>query len=279
MRNAKAQQEQAARYEAEAIRLYDAGTIAEAIKALRQAVLHYAAAMEEGATVESAAVPTPQPAHSAPPEALIRARADACQRFGDYLTEAGEHPEAANIYQEAVDLYTRLGGPEAEQQARICARKILANVTALRSQPHERLYLLVAHYERRQQQFALEPGTEVQQAECSVHIARIFQRRERPEEAIARYRQALQFYTQATLTPDVQLARAECHHRIATLLAYALHDLTGAVHHFQEAIALYAVYELPVYEVQPALALCKRSLAEVESRLRREGGQNTPRRE
>src|SRR5438874_1763832 len=142
----ESREKQAAECVEEAIRLHEAGALPEAVVAMRHGVLLYAAAGEETDA------------------ARRRARADACRLCGDYLTEAQEYPEAANIYQEATDLYALGGTEEAERQAHYCARKILENVEALRARPSERLYLLIAHYERQQRQLTLEAGTEAQQA-------------------------------------------------------------------------------------------------------------------
>jgi tetratricopeptide (TPR) repeat protein len=230
----------------EGMRCRESGDLRGALAALRQAVLLYAAA--EGETA-----------------ARVRgARAEACARFADCLAEADEHAYAANIYQEATDLYTQLTDPDAAEQAHVCARSALASIAALRARPQERLYLLIAHYERQQQQLALEPGTERQQAEQAAYIARVFQRRERYEESIARYREALDLYGRAPQPVEVMLARAECHHRIATMLHRYVGDLPGAARSYRSAIALYTEYEPPVYGVQQSRDLCLLALAEIE---------------
>jgi tetratricopeptide (TPR) repeat protein len=251
MSDFRSQQEQARQYAEEAWRRYEAGALAEAIAAQRQAVLLYAAA-------EQAAGPEQTPS------VLRLARANACQRCGDFLTEAEQFPEAANVYQEAVDLYTQLDGEPAEQEARACAQKIVANVTALRARPQERLYLLIRHYERHQQQLALEPGSEAAQAEISMRVARIFQRRERPVEALERYAEALTLYSRAPLVAETGLARAECHHRIATLLNFTLRQWTAAARHYREAIALYAAYEPAARGKQLGREMCELALGEIE---------------
>ncbi len=226
---------------------YEQGDLDTALSQLRQAVLLFAS--------EASSDP-----------AQIRTRADACQFYGDCLTEREEHPEAANVYQEAADLYALLKTPEGEAQAQVCARKILAGVAALRSRPHERLYLLIAQYERKQQQLALQPGTEREQAEQVTHIARIFQRRDRPQEAVARYREALQLYARAVPTQETLLADAECHHRIAGLLVRFLNDPPAAARHYREAIALYAANEPVVHGRQASHDLCVRALRELEGK-------------
>ncbi|HZO88918.1 MAG TPA: hypothetical protein VFB38_11325 [Chthonomonadaceae bacterium] len=248
--------EQAARCVAEGLRLHASGALSDAITSLRRAVLLYAADDEAQTGPER----TPQERC-----AYRRARADACQRYADCLTEAGEHPEAANIYQEAADLYALVGDEAAQQQARVCAQKILAGVAQLRSRPHDRLYLLIAHYERRQRQLALSAGTEQAQAECARHIARVFHRRERPQEALERYQEALALYARVPQTEEVGLACAECHHRMANLLHYYLDALEAAAQSYREAIALYAAYGLPTYSGDRMI--CLRAVQEIERHL------------
>ncbi|HLK56543.1 MAG TPA: hypothetical protein VKU00_08265, partial [Chthonomonadaceae bacterium] len=77
---------------------YERGALLDALAPLRQAVLLFASE-----------------APSAPDQLL--ARADACHFYGDCLTEIEEHAEAANVYQEAADLYAQLHHPEGEALA------------------------------------------------------------------------------------------------------------------------------------------------------------------
>ena len=241
----------AAQSVAEAKRQHALGSLSEAVVALRSAVVLYAEAEESlgDSTREKALL------------ALRWARADTCQLCGDYLMESEAFAEAVTIYQEATDTYSRIAG--AEQEASVCARKLLAGVTALRARPHERLYLMTAQYERQQRQLALHSGTEAEQAECLVRIARVFQRRERPQEAVQHYLEALALYSQAAPTEELPLAVAECHHRLATILNYALHDDTAALAHYQEAITLYTLHEPLVYGVQESRLLCERASTEL----------------
>ncbi|HZT42453.1 MAG TPA: hypothetical protein VFA07_09685 [Chthonomonadaceae bacterium] len=258
---ASRQQEQAALCVAESTRLHAEGALQEALASIRRAVLLYAAAdttaaLEEG---DPAAIP------------MWRVRAAACRLCGDYLVEAGQYPEAARVYQEAIDLYQQIGDPEADQEARTCAHQVVEIVDALRDHPQERLYLLIAHYERQQQQIALEPGTERLQAEYSVQIARVFERRERFSEALDRYREALDLYARAEPIPETLLGCAECHHRMAAILSYSGRDLPAAAEHYREAISLYALHEPRVFGVQASHAFCVRALNETLRRLEEDG--------
>lgn len=256
MTDAKTFQNQADASLREARSLQQAGKLLQAVTAQRQSVLFYTAAENALRQLES---------NSARADLdLRRAHAAACREFGDLLTEVESYPEAAKIYQEATDLYSQIGDAESETEARACARKVLASVAALRAHPQERLYLLIAHYERQQRQLEIEAGTEAQQADCCVRMARVFQRRERPQEAVPRYLEALRLYSQAEPTEEILLACAECHHRIATLQSLYLNDLPAAAQHYRTAIALYSEHEPIVYGEQSARALCEQALSEIE---------------
>lgn len=229
--------------------LYENDRREEAVALLRRGALQYSLAMRE----EEEPAPTEW-----------RIRAEACRLLGEYLTSIEAYSEAATYYQEAVDCYIAIGSEEAEIAARDCAARVLSVIATLRSRPEERLHLLTARYERQKQQLALEPDTEAQQAECCVYIARIFQRRDRPDEAVTHYKEALRLYT---LTPQAEtgLACAECNHRLAGLYAAALDAPMQAIRHYREAIVLYALYEPVVHGKQAALTLCVRALEMLEA--------------
>ena len=241
-------QDQAEQNVRQARLLYENGRREEAITLQRRGALQYALAMRD---VEL------------PAAEAWWARADACRVLGDYLAEAEAYPEAATYYQEATDCYTAIDSEEAEIASRDCAVRALAAARALHAIPEQRLYLLTVRYERQIQQLALESDTEAQQAACWVHIARIFQRRDRPEEAVMHYREALRLYA---LTPqdETGLAQAECHQRIGELYANALDDPAQAILAYRKAIALYLVYEPQVDGEQAALALCVHALHQLE---------------
>jgi tetratricopeptide (TPR) repeat protein len=204
------------------------------------------------------------------PSSLTRPRADACKRYAEALAEEGHHAQAANIYQEATDLYGLLGDQESQDLARDCARKLLASLAALRAQPSDRLKLLIAHYERQQQQLALAPGTEMQQAECVIHIARIYQRRDRPAESVESYREALELLKEVEPTTESELTRAECYHRIATLFAERLDEPFEAIRCYQAAVDLYVIHEPLVYGVQNSYEICRAALIRLKESLRQQ---------
>jgi hypothetical protein len=247
-------QEQAEICIAEARGHEGAGRAEEILDALRRAVLLYAAADAED---------------HAPDEVgpLTRPRADTCRLFADALVAAGRHAEAANIYQVATDLYGQIGGPDELRLAQQCARLLLESVQALRARPHERLQLLVAHYERIQQQLALEPGTEARQADCLIHIARMYQRRDRPADSASRYRDALALLSRCDSDEEIEMARAECHHRLGNLLAISLHEPAGAIGHYEAATEIYRTHEPFVYGFQQSLELCRAALARARAAL------------
>lgn len=171
------------------------------------------------------------------PEAALREYADACQRLGELQIAADRAAAAMPAYQEAADLYGRLGDAEANAE---CARRIREGVMALRKRPHERLYLLIARYEREICRLAEQLDTEGAQAECQFHIATILQRRERFAEAADRYRDALEAFRKA---PESGLQQAECHHRLADLYSQELSDDERAFQHFRDAAKLYRAWE------------------------------------
>ncbi len=251
--------ESAAQYAEWAAKLDQSGAVADALTEWRQAMLYYAEAWrlaEEFGTV---------------PAALTRARAHACRYYGDALARQEQHPEAANVFQEAADLYGLLSTPADREHARECARKALADIAALRADPHNRLYLLTARYARQQQQLALQPDTWAQQANCCLHIAQIFLRRDRPQEAYARYEDALRLYQLAEQSETVQMSQAECHHRLGNLLANVLIDEPNntmqALAHYDAAIALYTAHEALMQDQQENLALCVYARTDLQRRL------------
>lgn len=221
----------------------------DAIDALRRAVLLYAAADRQE-----------QPSS-------VRIRVEACRLLGDCLAEAGEFPEAAAVYQEAIDLYQQDAGADSEPQQRICAQKLLAVLNSLRSRQRDRLYLLIVRHERNQRLLALDEATEAAQAEVAIRIGRIFQRRERPTEAISRFQEALGLLGRAEPTSETRLATAECLHAIATMLLYDFGDLAAAADSYRRAIALYVEHEPFVHGRQQACGICRRALADIERRL------------
>lgn len=240
-------QDQAETFEAQSRAFDSLGRAEDALDALHNAVLLFAAA-------DTARENTDEPGP------LTRPRADACRLYGDSLATLGRHAEAANIYQEATDLYGLIGDPDARKSAGDSARRLLQSVAALRADPRERLHLLVAHYERSQEQLALEPGTEFRQAERRIHIARIYQRRDRPADSAASYREALGLLEKCDDSSETDLTRAECQHRIATLLAEPLGQPHEAVPHYQSAIGLYQPHEPFVHGFQQSLELCRAGL-------------------
>lgn len=254
------QQEQAEQCAERAAQAEAAGAEQDALTWRRQAMLHYAEAWR--IADESGGVPT----------ALTRMRAHACRQHGDLLTRQKQHAEAVGIFQEAADLYGLLSSLDDQEHARACARKALAGIAALRGDPHNRLYLLTARYVRQQQQLALQPGTWAQQADCCLHIARILLRRDRPEEACARYAEALELYGRINQNEEiaseaVPLAQAECHHRLGNLLANVLIDepnnTVRALAHFDAAVALYQSQELQANGKQEELILCAAARADL----------------
>lgn len=265
MANPESLQEQAERLVAEARGIQDLGRPGDSLEPFHRAVLLYAAA-------DAAAKESDEPGP------LKRPRAEACRLYADALMIKDQFAEAANIYQEATDLYGLLDDEESTRLARECARRLLTCVAELRGRPQDRLHLLIAHYERALQQLTLDPGTESKRAECCMHIARIYQRRDRHVDSVNRYRQALTLLRDCDSSTEIELDRAECHHRIATLLVQSLDKPLEAITHYREAIALYKSCEPFVYGFQQSLELCRAALARTEAALPRlDNGRNRQR--
>ncbi len=243
----------------EARKLVQAERLDQALPLWQRAVLHYTEAHRMAEEMEGASA------------SLTRNRAAVCYQYGEVLFHAGQYPEAAVIFQEAADLYGLLSSPADRKAAQECARQALAGVTALRDRPQDRLYLLTARYERQRQQLAMQPDTWAQQGECCLHIAQIFLRRGRDEEAYARFEETIGLYQQAEQTPTTQLAQAECHHRLGNLLANVLIDaperIPQAIAHYEQALALYAANDLTEHGAQESRLLCAHALRDLKRRV------------
>src|SRR5579871_692655 len=122
MSDADTQQHEALRLAAEAERLDTTGERKQALSLLWQAVLRYA---EAHRLMVEAGEPVSLQWQSD--------RAQACRLCAEWLADSGAHAEAANVYQEAADLYGVLPGARPDQEARHCARQALASIAALRS--------------------------------------------------------------------------------------------------------------------------------------------------
>lgn len=229
---------------------HTSGDIAIAIESLREATALYAA-KDTAATIESVSI--------------IVSRAGACRLCGEYLFETGAFAEAANMFQEAVNQYSRLDSEEAEGIVRRLAHRVIECVDVLKSRPGERLHLLIAQYEHRQLQYAALPSHEYEQAQCAEHIARILHRRERPDEAVARYSEAIRLYTSANELPNTMLRIAECHERVGNILSNRPGASDRAKYHFKEAIVLYKLFEPKVSGETVRFERCKTNLNHLEA--------------
>jgi len=249
-RNLPEMEQQAEELIRHAASVYAAGDLLSATQQVREAV----------GLLNAAEANLKQLAEVIPPSGF---RAEAFRRCGDQLYELEEYGEAANTYQHAVDAYARLEIEEdADFQSRYCARRVLACIQSLSSQPYNRLQLLTAQYEQKQRALATSTDTEMEQGECVAHIARILLRRERYGESAEQFQKAIGLYELDTRFPidDRMLAIAECHHRIGSLMANRLNDAASARNHYRAAIALYARFEKPLYGVQVTLGQCENAL-------------------
>lgn len=186
----------------------------------------------------------------------LMARGAACRDLGEILSRCGRAPEAMQAYQEACDAFEQ--APGAEEDARRCARLVVTGVREIWREPQQRLYLLIARHERDQRQAAEEPGSEGRQADIALRIGAIFERRDRPEEAIPRYREALFLYERA---PDGRFGMARCHHRLGGLYIDTGRDRGDAISHLSSAARLYEELLVTDPEVGAPLEACRRLIA------------------
>ncbi|MGC8668422.1 MAG: tetratricopeptide repeat protein [Chthonomonadales bacterium] len=184
--------------------------------------------------------------------------AEACRLLAEVLRDEGRLPEALQALQEAADALAHV--PGAEDQVDGFARDIVQGANLLRSDPQQRLYLLVAHLEREQRRLAEVPGSLRDRGDCAFRIGTLLHRRDRFAEAERRYREALRLYRHAEGT---EMQQAECHRRLAGLYQYELADTKRAVHHYREAIRLFAEHEAPWEGHQVNRELCEELLAAI----------------
>ncbi|HLY65362.1 MAG TPA: tetratricopeptide repeat protein [Chloroflexota bacterium] len=206
-------------------------------------------------------------AHSAEPDddgapaidpVATRLHAVVSQRLGAVLTKLGRVPQAIQAYQEAADAFRLV--PDGAVAATECARQVLAGVKSLRSHPNDRLYLLVAKYERDQAHHAATAGSEAQQGECALHIAGIFHRRERYSEAVGRYEEAIGLFQRAA---DSGEREARCHHRLGDIFDHEYNDPVKAFSHYRKALRLYTEFEPLTEGRQINRLLCEARLREL----------------
>lgn len=182
--------------------------------------------------------------------------ADACLLLAGLLKADGQLPEALQALQEAADALANV--PGSENRANAVARDLVEGTNVLKSEPEQRLYLLVAHLEREQRRLAELPGSLRDRGDCAFRIGTMLHRRERWAEAERRYKEALRLYRHAN---GAWMQQAECHRRLATLYQYDLADAAKAARHYREAIRLFAAYEAPWEGHQINRELCEELLA------------------
>ncbi len=229
------------------------GYLSEAIALLRQSVLLYAE------------MDTPKTTYLFIPT-LREERGLACETCADYLVEAEQRPEAANLYQEAINVYQSI-----HQTAKVgeCARKAVAAINALRFQPEERLQLLIARHERQRQQLALQEDTEFEQADILMAIGQICVRRERYPQAQESYEEALRLlFMVVSSSLHLLYAKGVCRHQLGNLAFYHFNDLSSAEAHYRAALAdLKPCQELEEYSAAAA-DMCLYALEDVVARIK-----------
>jgi tetratricopeptide (TPR) repeat protein len=133
------------------------------------------------------------------------------------------------------------------------------------------LLLLIVHYERERQQYALHSGTEEIQAAVATQIAQIYLRRERYVESRQEYEEALRLFAIAGFAPHNAQARAFCHHQLGNLWLYRFEELDRAEPHYKQALALFDQRGAEEEDDPAPRALCALALKEIENRKKRHG--------
>lgn len=234
-------------------RQYSLGHLSEAIVLLRHSVLLYAE------------MDTPQKAYLFIPNLRVE-RGLACETCADYLVEAEQYPEAASLFQEAVNVYQSTGNPAVKVED--CARKAVAAINALRLHPEERLQLLIARHERQRQQLALRENTEMEQASILIQIGQICVRRERYPQAHESYEEALRLLLMVSpRSLSLLYTQGVCHHQLGNLAFYRFKDFLSAEAHYRTALTDFEpCQELEEYDATAA-DMCRYTLAEVVARI------------
>lgn len=160
----------------------------------------------------------------------IQARGEANRRLADLLADGGDWPGAMPAYQEAADAFGRL--PGFDEQARECARRIRDGVRALRLRPDDRLFILIARYERDLRNLEVQTGAEKERADCLVHIATILHRCERYNDAAVRFEEALALYCKVD---ETGLERARTAKMLGDIYFGPLEDDIRAFRYYRQA--------------------------------------------
>ena len=240
------------RMRVEAIKSLQSGDSATAEPLLGKAVLIYAATEDR---LRADGIPLDPLFH--------RQRAELCLEYGSSLLQSGRNQQAAFALQEATDIFLEFEDDESKLQATECARLVLQSLAAVNSIPWKRLDLLVVKHERKREQLALFAGNEAEQATICIQIARIFQRQDRYSDAVERYLQAANLYSQAEQTQENSLLLAECHQRLASVYEVGLCDPALAAAHYAKAIELFQKHEKIIQGSQLSLGVCQDGLDRV----------------
>ncbi len=239
----------------EAIKCLQSGDLVAAEALLGKAVLIYAVTEDR---LQAEGIPLDPLFH--------RQRAELCLEYGSSLLKSGRCQQAAFALQDATDIFLEFEDVESKLQATECARLVLQSLAALNSVPWKRLDLLIVKYERKREQLALFAGSEAEQAAICAQIARIFQRRDRYSDAIERYLQAVNLYSQAEQSDENSLRLAECHQRLASVYEVGVCDPALAAIHYAAAIKLFQKYEKKIQGSQLSLGVCQDGLERVTGR-------------
>ena len=176
-----------------------------------------------------------------------------CTHAGNSYRRMRDYAHAAYMYQEAADALVDEG--DSKQRAELAANTV-ACVRLTGRDPAVRLNLLLAKYEHLERQY-IAANRWMEAARARMQIARVYQRRERFEEAAKNYQMAIDAYSEAEISLERNMEIAECHHRLAGILDVRLKNPEAARTAYLVAIEIYRLNEPLVYGTQQARELCE----------------------
>ncbi len=156
-------------------------------------------------------------------------------KLAKMLSDADRIPEAVAYFQAATDTYNVLGDSDAASTA---AKGVLNCVSQLRNRPADRIFLLVAKYERQIAELSITPNMEVDCAKICHHVANILQRRNRYNESATWFLQELDYLSGAEISDEIIFSRAQAHNELGKLNFEYLRDPGLALEHYERAIVL-----------------------------------------
>lgn len=238
------------------------GAAAEAIQLLLQASLHYKESWRILDELEA----------SVPPVWLIQT-AVTCRLCANHLAAHGNLAQAAALYQEAVDAYTRMDSPSPDAHA--CAQELLECLQKIRERPESRLDLMITSLIRKCQALTFQPDKFQEQAVLCAHIASLYCKNDNYEEGVDYYEEAARLYSQIQESHPSRLDEADCLRRAAECLSIHLNNCEAAEQHYRSAMNIYSLYEAEQDGGKPLLSLCIHAINEMKKNQNKVGEYTT----